>query len=386
MDGRVGSIPIVYHPSYNMKLCGADRLVHSLETKLYGQVFETLCTFYGIDLTHILVPSALSPEDLQQVHSKAYLASLRRSPVVAKIAGIPLLSLVPNAMLQRRLLSPMSLAAAGTLLAAEAALQHGWAINLGGGYHRAATNGGEQGCFFADIPLAVHKLLTSRVVSKILIVDLNAHAGDYSAVFAYKDFNDDASTSNLARHPNDHGELVFVDDDRVHVFDAHIARSVLPHKSARFITYPVVVPEHCSDTTYIQLLQSHLLQALATSAPNLVIYCAGTDTLVENARSGLALSAQGILHRDELVFKACRRFHVPVAMLLSKGCAGSASAVCRSIRNLSSLRLIALPEPVSLATSSSEGFEESAHRSVPASSAEHGIGACMTGASCVEAT
>jgi histone deacetylase 11 len=56
---------------------------------------------------------------------------------VVQVTETPSLLLVPNAVLRWRLLSPLRYHAAGTMLAAGLALEHGWGINLGGGMHHA---------------------------------------------------------------------------------------------------------------------------------------------------------------------------------------------------------------------------------------------------------
>jgi len=65
---------------------------------------------------------------------------------------------VPNFLLQRNMLNSMKLATGGTVLGAQLAMQHGWAVNLSGGYHHAKSDNSEGFCFFADIPLAIKKL------------------------------------------------------------------------------------------------------------------------------------------------------------------------------------------------------------------------------------
>lgn len=54
------------------------------------------------------------------------------------------LALLPAALLRRKVLRPMRYMVGGTMLAAALAIEHGWAINLGGGMHHAwhADGGG----------------------------------------------------------------------------------------------------------------------------------------------------------------------------------------------------------------------------------------------------
>lgn len=60
--------------------------------------------------------------------------------------------------------------------AADLAMQRGWAINIGGGFHHAHSEGGGGFCVYADITLAI-KLLMAKdpKVKKAMIIDLDAH-------------------------------------------------------------------------------------------------------------------------------------------------------------------------------------------------------------------
>jgi hypothetical protein len=59
-----------------------------------------------------------------------------------QVTETPSLMLLPNSLLQRFILSPLRYQTAGTILAAGLAVQRGWAINLGGGFHHSCWNQG----------------------------------------------------------------------------------------------------------------------------------------------------------------------------------------------------------------------------------------------------
>jgi len=61
-------------------------------------------------------------------------------------------------------------------MASKLALQQGWAINLGGGFHHCSADKGAGFCPYADITLIVHLLLKEENgIQKIMIIDLDAH-------------------------------------------------------------------------------------------------------------------------------------------------------------------------------------------------------------------
>ena len=65
----------------------------------------------------------------------------------------------------------------GSILAGRLALDRGWSINLGGGFHHCSRNRGGGFCPYADISLLVHFLFKYEKarVDKVMIVDLDAH-------------------------------------------------------------------------------------------------------------------------------------------------------------------------------------------------------------------
>ncbi len=119
----------------------------------------------------------MSEETLKEVHSSEYLESLNSLQTLARITEVPL-DYVPGWLarflgLQQCLLRPMKLATQGTLDAVDLAQEHGWAINLSGGYHHAKADSGGGFCVYADIPLAAQKFLALHPYEKVLIVDLD---------------------------------------------------------------------------------------------------------------------------------------------------------------------------------------------------------------------
>src|SRR5262249_8622416 len=124
------------------------------------------------------VPSIISEQDLLTVHTREYLDSLSLSSTIANIAEIGMLASIPNFILQRYVLNAMKLATGGTVMGAQLALQDGWAINLSGGYHHAKKECGGGFCVYADIPLAISKVLEKHPEYNVMIVDLDAHQGN----------------------------------------------------------------------------------------------------------------------------------------------------------------------------------------------------------------
>lgn len=62
-------------------------------------------------------------------------------------------------------------------MAGKLALDRGWAINIGGGFHHCSADKGGGFCPYADITLLIQFVFNNfpQKVKKVLIVDLDAH-------------------------------------------------------------------------------------------------------------------------------------------------------------------------------------------------------------------
>ena len=146
-------LPIVFHPSYDISFAGLENL-HPFDSKKYGKVYSFLQRKFNLTDDNFYHPAGqVTDQELLKVHTPVYLDSLKvkwnnfwkSSIQLAQITAVPPLRFVPRIIADYVLLKPMRLATSGTVQAVELALQHGWAINLSGGYHHAKT--GEGGGF-----------------------------------------------------------------------------------------------------------------------------------------------------------------------------------------------------------------------------------------------
>src|SRR4051812_28852790 len=169
-------IPLIYHPRYNITAFGLERL-HPFDGRKYRRIHDALIA-RGLRRTGDFVrPSRVSRRDLLKLHTPEYLRSLGRTEALARILEVPIIRRLPGWAIDWRVLRPMRYATGGTLLACRQALQHGVAINLGGGYHHAAAGWGGGFCVYADAPLAAKVLHDEGRAGKVMVVDLDAHQG-----------------------------------------------------------------------------------------------------------------------------------------------------------------------------------------------------------------
>ncbi len=305
-------LPIIFHPHYDIGLFGLENR-HPFDSKKYGKVFRFLQEKQIIVGENYFTPDAkVTDEVLLQVHTPKYLDSLQHSATVAGIAEMHVLRWVPNFLLQWKFLNPMRWATAGSILAADLALEYGWSINLSGGYHHAKAELCSGFCFFADINLAAQKAFAAHPkVKKIMVIDLDAHQGN--------GFED-----------------TFKDDPRVDTFDMYNGE-IYPHDraAAKYIRWDFPLKHGIGELDYLNTLQKNLPQAVSDSCPDLIIYNAGSDPYEKDALGGMRVSAAGLLVRDETVFRLARQQRIPIMMVLSGGYhRDSASIIGSSINNL----------------------------------------------------
>lgn len=303
-------VPIIFSKHYDITLLGLQRL-HPFDSEKYGRVYQYLVNKVGIDTNRFHVPEIVSEKDLLSVHTKEYLSSLNKSINIARVAELMLISLVPNFILQSRVLKPMKYATGGTILGCRLAMEYGWAINLSGGYHHAKSESGDGFCFFADIPIAVYKLFEKNPELSIMIIDLDAHQGNGYA-------------------------SIFKDDSRIHIFDVY-NEEIYPQdlEAKRYIEFDYPIKSYIEDKEYLSLLEREIGSSMEKSKPDLIIYNAGTDILRGDPLGCMSISECGIIKRDETVFRNALNNKIPVLMVLSGGYTKkSAKVIGRSIENI----------------------------------------------------
>ncbi|XP_074008363.1 histone deacetylase 11 isoform X1 [Numenius arquata] len=273
---------------------GLEKL-HPFDAGKWGKVINFLKEEKLIADDLIVQAQEATDEDLLVVHTRRYLNKLKR-----------------------KVLKPLRTQTGGTIMAGKLAVDRGWAINVGGGFHHCSSDKGGGFCAYADITLAI-KFLFERVqgVSKATIIDLDAHQG------------------------NGH-ERDFMDDHRVYIMDVY-NRYIYPGDgfAKRAIKRKVELEWGTEDTEYLQKVHTHVEGALNELKPDVIVYNAGTDILDGDPLGGLAISPQGIVKRDEVVFKAARSRRIPILMVTSGGYQKrTARIIADSILNLHNLGLI----------------------------------------------
>ncbi|CAB3996862.1 histone deacetylase 11-like isoform X1 [Paramuricea clavata] len=309
--------PIVYSPNYNISFFYLQKL-HPFDSEKWGRTVGLLLDSGVLKNENFIAPVEASEKHLLEVHTQEYLDSLKWSWKVAAVTEVPPVALLPNFIVQRVLLKPLRLQTGGTVLAGKLAVDRGWAINVGGGFHHCRGDDGGGFCAYADITLSIHFLFKNvQSISKAMIIDLDAHQG------------------------NGH-ERDFIDNPDVYIMDVYNS-GIYPRDvyAKRAIKKKVELRHGTDDATYLALVESNIKEALSEFHPDIIIYNAGTDVLEGDPLGNLAVTEQGIIQRDELVFKSAREKNIPIFMVTSGGYQKrTAKVVADSILNLYNKGLI----------------------------------------------
>ena len=271
---------LVHHPDYVAPLPAGS----SFPMNKYGLLLLALEEL-GADMSRI-APHPMPEEWIAAVHEPDYVRAVLSQTVpkpVERRIGFP----VTERVARRSCLST-----GGTYLAALIALREGFAANGAGGSHHALPGTGAGYCVFNDLAVAAHRLLEEGHARRIMIVDLDVHQGDGTAVC-------------LAGRPD------------TFTYSLHAERN-FPVRKARS-SLDVSVPDGLSDSGYLARLDETLAPAFADFGPDLVLYQAGVDPHEGDRLGRLSLTDAGLEARDAYVRDLCRDAGVPFASVLGGG-------------------------------------------------------------------
>ncbi|MDZ4838306.1 MAG: histone deacetylase [Candidatus Melainabacteria bacterium] len=305
---QTGLVPLIYSPSYNISAFGLEHL-HPFDSSKYDKIYKSIKNAGLRSEDDFLRPTSISEEALLRVHTREYLDSLKDSWELAKILEVGPSMFVPSILLDWKVLKPMRVAAGGTLLTCRTALQHGLAINLGGGYHHAFSNKGGGFCVYSDVPVAINALHEEGLLKRALIIDTDAHQGNGFATLAQ------ASNERISL-------LDFYDE------------SIYPIPKVEE-DWAIAFPKGTDGKTYLTALEDNVPRAIDKYKPDLIVYNAGSDVLEPDPLSTFKLNSNDMSARDFFVVDYARSKNIPVAMVLAGGYSkDSALAHAASIKGI----------------------------------------------------
>ena len=272
---------LVYHPGYDLNL--GDHVFPSQKYRwLHDRMLRTRFAFED----DFVAPQPATDEDVLLVHEPPWVAKLKNGTLTYQ----EILQLeIPYS---RQTVDAFWLAAGGTLLAAQLALETGFAFHVGGGFHHAFAAHGEGFCAINDVAIAIRRLQKDGLIHRAMTVDCDVHHGNGTAAL----FAGDSSVFTLSIHQFNN----YPSEKPPSSLDIHLA-------------------DNTGDEEYLKRLENGVKAALLIFRPDLIIYLAGADPYCEDQLGGLSLTFQGLIDRDRFVIGTAVTEKIPVATVLAGG-------------------------------------------------------------------
>jgi len=271
---------VLYSPRYHI-----DIGLHVFPTRKYQLVHARLVEDGVIAQPDVIEPNAAAWDELALVHTREYLTKIRDG------------TLTPDDIAQLELpwspemVEGFRVMVGGTIEAARLAVDHGGIVgHIGGGLHHAFPNHGEGFCPFNDVAVAV-RVLQSRGLERIAIVDLDVHHGNGTA-------------------------FIFESDSNVFTFSMHQQYNYPMWKPRGSLDIGLM--DGIGDADYHRQLEE-ALPAVMASNPECLFYLAGADPYEQDQLGGLSLTLDGLRARDRIVIDQARRNRLPMVIVLAGG-------------------------------------------------------------------
>jgi acetoin utilization deacetylase AcuC-like enzyme len=281
---------VVHHPGYVSPAAPGS----SFQFDKYGLVMEALADSGAPFEVHR--PDPMPRRWIEAVHDPAYVEevlSVQVPPAKERRIGFPI---------TERTALRAQLAPGGTWLAAQIALQLGFAANSAGGSHHALADTGAGYCVFNDLVITANRLIAEGDADRILILDLDVHQGDVTA----------ALTAGR---------------DDIFTLSFHAERNFPVRKAVS--SRDLALPDGMEDDAYLALLADVLPEVIDAFEPDFILYQAGVDPHRDDCLGRLGLSDDGLQARDRFVAQAARRRGLPLASALGGGYGQDRAAVAR---------------------------------------------------------
>ncbi|MDA9773671.1 histone deacetylase [Saprospiraceae bacterium] len=275
-------LKIAYSPIYKYQLPPG----HRFPMMKYELIPEQLLYEGSIDENQFFHPDLLDEETILLTHTKGFWDKLQHQALSAKEIrkiGFPMLD---SLVTRGRHISQ------GTIDCAEYALKFGCAMNIAGGTHHSFADRGEGFCVFNDFAITANYLLKHKIVTKILICDLDVHQGNGTA-------------------------KIFENNQNVFTFSMHGAKNYPTKKEKSDLD--IGLPDKTEDSFYLQTLEQNLSKLIDKVKPDIILYLSGVDVLETDKLGRLSMTLEGCKTRDSIVFQAAAKYQIPISVSMGGG-------------------------------------------------------------------
>jgi acetoin utilization deacetylase AcuC-like enzyme len=307
-EWRMLPFRLVYSDDYYLPI-GA----HVFPAEKYKRVHDRLLSTNVADASDFVAPRPATDQDVLLVHTPQYVEKLKTGTLSA------LEELQLEVPFSPELVRAFWLAAGGSMLAADFALNDGIAISIGGGFHHAFPDHGEGFCVIHDVAIAIRRMQRDDKIRTAMTLDCDVHQGNgTAAIFAgmrIPSGPQQASAPIIDRAKGAKMRSAHAGD--VFTISLHQENNYPAWKPPSSID--VDLPDDLGDEDYLSWLDEALSSGLRQFEPELLCYVAGADPYREDQLGGLALTIEGLKQRDELVFRVAKARGIPVMVTLAGG-------------------------------------------------------------------
>ena len=287
---------------------------HVFPAEKYQRIHARLLESGVADAKDFVSPQPASDEDILLVHTPQYVHKLKTGTLSARE------ELEMEIPYSPELVRAFWLAAGGSILAADYALNDRVAFNIGGGFHHAFPDHGEGFCMIHDVAVAIRRMQRDEKIRTAMTVDCDVHQGNGTAVIfaGVRVPSDPLPSVGGARIPMSHGARI----RNTHAGDVF---TISLHQENNYPAFKppssidVDLPDEIGDDDYLAWLDNALSSGLRQFEPELLCYIAGADPYREDQLGGLSLTIEGLKKRDELVFRVARARDIPVMVTFAGG-------------------------------------------------------------------
>jgi acetoin utilization deacetylase AcuC-like enzyme len=306
---------LVYSDDYYLPI-GA----HVFPAEKYKRIHERLLASRVAEPSDFVVPRPATDQDVLLVHTPQYVEKLKTGTLSARE------ELELEVPYSPELVRAFWLAAGGSILAADHALNDGVAFSIGGGFHHAFPDHGEGFCVIHDVAIAIRRMQRDGKIHRAMTVDCDVHQGNgTAAIFARTRTANEPLPSVL--HPALHNTVPAQTPPKTRMHGG-FAGDVFTISLHQENNYPALkppssididLPNGIRDDDYLAWLDNALSSGLRQFQPELICYIAGADPYREDQLGGLSLTIEGLKKRDELVFRVAKARGIPVMVTYAGG-------------------------------------------------------------------
>ncbi|WP_128543596.1 histone deacetylase family protein [Larkinella soli] len=275
-------LKVAYNPIYRHPLPEGHRFPMSK----YELIHDQLLYEGTLRPENFFSPRPVEDRWVLGVHTEDYVRRLKTltvPPAMIRRIGFPL---------SAGLISREWIITQGTIDCSLIARRDGVALNVAGGTHHAFPDRGEGFCLLNDVAVAASYLLENGLARKILIIDLDVHQGNGTAV-------------------------IFRQEPRVFTFSMHGRDNYPLHKETSDLD--IEIPTGTTDDPYLNRLYDTIPFLLKEQKPDFLFYISGVDILETDRLGKLKISRDGCRQRDAYIFGEALRAGLPIAVSMGGG-------------------------------------------------------------------